>query len=338
METTEPVLENSVDDSRHASLQKQALTYVALAFALSWLMWITAIKLHLQEPFLNLGSAGPAIAALVLSFFRKPDLSLGRLTRWTWFAAVLAPCWIVISLHYLWRSTDGLGLRLNPFLIGPAVLPAWIISGAFSRDAGVRALLRRLVHRPNRWSLYAFLSFPTFLLIPAAIVHLFGGHLVRPPNEGTALVTATRAAIFFGFNLLFVGVLEEPGWRGFLLDRLQHKYSLLLSTLLVWLPWALWHWPLDYFRPVPFTLGVWVLLRVVFMVPLAIILTWFYNRSGRSIQTTAIFHAGMNTFPFILPYFQPAWGLIFVWAAYAVNSRPDVANWCARLGVTTLTS
>lgn len=318
METTKPVLENSVDDSGHASLQKQALTYVTLTLALSWLMWITAIKLHLQEPFLNFGSAGPAIAAMVLSFCRKHDSSLSRLAQWCWFVALLAPCWIVISLHYLWRSTDGLDLRLNPFLIGPAMLPAWIISGAFSRDAGVRTLLRRLVHPPNRWSLYAFLSFPAFLLIPAGIVHLFGGHLIRPPNEITGLVMATRAAVFFGFNLLLVGVLEEPGWRGFLLDRLQHKYSLLFATLLVWLPWALWHWPLDYFRPVPFTLTVWVLLRVVFMVPLAIILTWFYNHSGRSIQTTAIFRAGMNTFPFILPYSQPAWGLIFVWAAYAV--------------------
>ena len=88
--------------------------------------------------------------------------------------------------------------------------------------------------------------------------------------------------------------------------------------MLVWLPWALWHWPLDHFRPVPFTPTVWVLLRVVFMIPLAITLTWFYNRSGRSIQAVAIFHAGMNTFPFILPYSQPAWGLIFVWAAYVV--------------------
>jgi hypothetical protein len=54
------------------------------------------------------------------------------------------------------------------------------------------------------------------------------------------------------------------------------------------------------------------------MIPLSIILTSFYNRSGRSIQTTAIFHAGMNTFPFVLPYSQPAWALIFVWAAYVV--------------------
>jgi len=33
----------------------QALTYVTLTLALSWLMWISAIKLHLQKPFRGQG-------------------------------------------------------------------------------------------------------------------------------------------------------------------------------------------------------------------------------------------------------------------------------------------
>jgi len=321
VETTKHTARYPVQTLSQASVKNDALAYIALAFALSWLMWIPAIKLHLQEAFLNFGSAGPALAAMILSFRRRPDSSRGAMARWAWFVTLIVPCWIVLSLHYLWRGGNGLDMHLNPLLIGPAMLPAWIISGAFSRDIGVRALLQRLLHQPNRWSLFAFLSFPAFLLIPAAVVHMFGGHLVKPAHDETVLVLASRAAMFFAFNLLFVAVQEEPGWRGFLLDRMQHKFPPLLSTLLVWLPWALWHGPLDYFRPVPFSLTVWVLLRVVFMIPLAIILTWFYNRSARSIQTTAIFHAGMNTFPFVLPYSQPAFGLIFVWAAYAVISE-----------------
>ena len=61
-------------------------------------------------------------------------------------------------------------------------------------------------------------------------------------------------------------------------------------------------------------------MRVVFLIPLTIILTWFYNRSG-SIQATALFHSSMNTVPFVLPYFPPAWELVFVWAAYAVTAE-----------------
>ena len=59
-------------------------------------------------------------------------------------------------------------------------------------------------------------------------------------------------------------------------------------------------------------------VRVIFLIPITIIMTWIYNRSGGNILSTAIFHAGMNTFPFILPYVPAVLGLLFVWATYAV--------------------
>lgn len=123
------------------------------------------------------------------------------------------------------------------------------------------------------------------------------------------------------FNVLFVAVLEEPGWRGFLLDILQAKYSPLLASMMVWFAWALWHAPLDYFRPVRFSLSMYLQVRFVFLIPIAIILTWLYNRSNRSIQSTVVFHASMNTFPFVLPYYPPALALLFVLAGYGVISE-----------------
>ena len=119
-------------------------------------------------------------------------------------------------------------------------------------------------------------------------------------------------------NVLFAGIQEEPGWRGFHFDRLQTRFAPLAASLLVWLPWALWHAPVDYYRPVRFSLVQEILLRVVFLIPLTVILTWFYNRSGRSIQVVVFFHAAMNTFPYLFAYYQPAWFGVFVFAAYAV--------------------
>ena len=141
---------------------------------------------------------------------------------------------------------------------------------------------------------------------------------MRPEGHATATANIADGCIFFLFNLLFVATLEEPGWRGFLLDRLQLRVSPLLASLLVWLPWAAWHAPLDYYRPGRFSLVQYLLLRVVFLIPITIILTWFYNRSGRSTQSTVVFHAAMNTYPFVVPYYQAAWFLIFVFAGYAV--------------------
>jgi uncharacterized protein len=118
--------------------------------------------------------------------------------------------------------------------------------------------------------------------------------------------------------LLFTAVLEEPGWRGFLLPRLQQRFSPLLASILVWLPWALWHAPLDFSGGVGKSWLRYLEIRVVFLIPIAIILTWLYNRSGGNLLAVASFHAGMNTFPVVLPYAPKMLGLIFVVAIYVI--------------------
>jgi membrane protease YdiL (CAAX protease family) len=300
------------------SLARDYALYVAAAYAFTWTVLITSVKLGWSEDYLTLSGAGPAFAALILSR-RQAGLSQSSKVRWLWFAGFIPMCWIVLSLRTSWwSSTSGLPVHLLPLQLIPSLAPAWILSAAFSANVGVRDLGRRLLHRPNRWSLYALLFFPVLLGIPSAIAYAFGARLAWPGLGGATVTSTATAAMTFFSNILYAGVLEEPGWRGFLLDRLQRKFSPLNASLLVWLPWAVWHGPVDYYRPVRFTLVQEILLRVVFLIPLTLILTWFYNRSGRSIQTTVLFHAAINTFPYVVAYYQPAWFVVFVFAAYAV--------------------
>lgn len=302
------------------SLAADVAAYLALTFVISWVLLIGAIKFGLGEEYLNTGVAGPAIAALLLSRLHHPNRQSFSGSRLLWFSGSWALCWMVISLHYSWRGSGTLEFRLNPLLLIPAALPAWILSGVSSGNEGVRTLVRRILHAPTQWSLFALLCLPVMLGIPSLLAHVAGAPLIWPGRRGPAIASIAGGMVFFLFNLLFVGTAEEPGWRGFLLDRWQRQFSPLLASLLVWLPWALWHAPLDYYRPVRFGWVTYVLLRVVFMIPLTIILTWLYNRSHRSIQATAVFHASMNTVPFVIPYYQPAWLLLFVFTGYAVIS------------------
>lgn len=306
-----------------SSVMKHYAAFIALGFGISWLIWISAHRLGARpgvgEEILGFGSAGPAMAAIFLSRSGRKVFTASLTTRLLWFGLLWAPCWAIYVVSDKMRGvTTATSLRFGLIVALLAAIPAWIGSGAFSSDSGVRKLLRTVtVPRNWRWQAVAFFSFPVILLVPTAILHAFGLPMVWQRGGGTLWSLAAYGALMFLRNLFFTSFSEEPGWRGYLLPHLQRRFSPLFASLLVWLPWALWHAPLDFSGGVGHSLSYYLQIRVVFLIPITIIMTWIYNRSGGNILSTAIFHAGMNTFPFVLPYAPPALGLIFLWAGYA---------------------
>jgi membrane protease YdiL (CAAX protease family) len=250
----------------------------------------------------------------------RPSNLRPTLKRTGWFLVLLILLAAILTLYYSLQTNSNLAFHVDPWALIPAAIPAWILSSAFSRDRETSSIFCRLIHPPNRWSLIAFLLFPAILLPGALIGRVLHQPLVMPPTHGSVINNFAYATVFFLFNIFFAALLEELGWRGFLLPRLQRRWPPLLATLLVWLPWALWHAPLDYFRPARFSLVTYLEIRVIFLIPIALILTWLYNRGGRSVQASIIFHAGMNTFPFVLPYFMPSFASLFLIAGFAVVS------------------
>jgi membrane protease YdiL (CAAX protease family) len=321
-----PLSETVVPPGNHAAVSVMQLCgkFVALAFGVSWLIWISAHRFGAGpgkgEEILAFGAAGPAVAAILLSRRGERVPTVNLAVRLLWFVLL----WLLCSAVYVGSDKmrgvpTTFSARFGLIVALLAMIPAWIASGAFSANPGVRELLRTLVHPQNwRWQAVAFFSFPAILLVPTVILRLLGMRVISPQFSGTVWSFAAFGVFSLLRNFFFTAVLEEPGWRGFLLPRLQQKLSPLLASLVVWLPWALWHAPLDFTGGVGHTWMNYVQVRVIFFIPITIIMTWLYNRSAENILSTAIFHAGMNTFPFVLPYAPPALGLIFVWAGYAV--------------------
>lgn len=300
-----------------ASETAAAWKYLAMAYAFAWIPWIACVKLHASEMMFYIGGAGPAIAALILLQSRPTAVPRFCSARIVLFILAAAGCSVILSEYYAARSGSTLHFQWNPWSLIPSIAPAWILSSVFSADGQIRDLARSLV-RLSRWSLIALIIFPGIVVVGDVVARCLHQPLVRPGLRGSAAACVATAAIYFVQNLLFVAVLEEPGWRGFLLPLLQQKKAPLHATLIVWLAWALWHAPLDLSRPVPFSLVQYLEIRVVFLIPVAVILTWLYNRSSRSVQSCAVFHAGMNTFPFVLPYWMPSFGLLFAIAGVAL--------------------
>jgi CAAX protease family protein len=302
-----------------ASPVRECSVYLVVSFALSWLVWIPvllACRAHDQlGNLLIIGTFGPSVAAVMCSYrgARVPDAKLS--SRIVCFSLTSLVCWAVLIGHAkLWDEVR-LSLGAILLLLLPATVPAWIVSTAFSRDRGIRGMMRSLLTpRPIGWHAFALLLFPALLFVSAVATRVWSG-TIHPPNvAGAGSSYAPLVIVEFGYAF-FVGggVSEEPGWRGFLLPRLQARFSPLVASLLVWFPWALWHAPLDLAGYAGSTFADYLRARVLVLLPLCIIITWVYNRCGGTILSAALFHSAFN----VAPDFLPSTGLA-VWVLSAV--------------------
>lgn len=291
--------------------------YLALTFALSWALWLPAIR-HKQNPVLLHLGGGPAIIAVLMAAGGKREAAAARL----WSFLLLVPLlWLIQVFGTSWATGVRGPLDWKPWLFLPSLISAWIISGAWSGDPGVRSLMKTLVRPPNwQWPVVAFLAFPVFLLATAAVARHIHLPVIEPAHGMSVTALAALCAVRFIHTLTFTAVYEEPGWRGFLLPKLQERFSPLVASIFVWLPWAAWHAPLDFSGGIGSNLALWVQVRLIYFIPITILLAWLYNRSG-GLLSAALFHAAINVFPFLLPYSPPLLGLIFVWAACVVVSN-----------------
>ena len=286
------------------NFKSRAWAYLAIVFPLSWALWIPVMIDKANPVFLDL-SGGPALAAMWA--VSRHDGNRGSPARLLAFGVFILVAWLLATLNVALNSTlQRRCISIRGFCYCPGDIRSWILSGAFSSDTAVRSLLRGVVKPPNwRWPIIALLILPAFLGATALMGRALGLPVGFPARGLTAVQMSGLAAIRFFHYLLFGSAFEEPGWRGFLLPQLQTSFSPLMASVLVWLPWAVWHLPLDIHRP---RWGPAVILQnrrrraaQIF----SILITWVYNRSGCGLLSAFIFHAAIGSFPFILPSSAP---------------------------------
>ena len=91
---------------------------------------------------------------------------------------------------------------------------------------------------------------------------------------------------------VFLGGIEEVGWRGLLQQGLDRRWPLLLLNLFIGVVWALWHLPFFYI-PGMSHFGSSFLVFLVSCIGYSGFLTWLYYLT-RSVVLTVIFHAMIN--------------------------------------------
>lgn len=202
----------------------------------------------------------------------------------------------------------------GPFLAALAVL------GMTQGRSGVKDLLRQMVRwRVNwRWYLVA-LGLPVLLTGIAAYLNVRLGAPMPSPEQ-----LGNWTAILPTFLIVLLvpglgGAWEEPGWRGYALNRLETRMSRLWAVLPLYVIIVAWHTPLFLAREIE-------LADIFNMVGGVIIYNWLYHRSGKSVLLVMIIHATNNAVSgeFVSPMFtgsdsaQMAWLRTAAWGVAAL--------------------
>ena len=219
----------------------------------------------------------------------------GELTTrsvWWFFAATFAVTWGlgVITLAFIDQieSTFGPMGYTNPVFVLMVYSPGFVALVMVWRHHGTRGLvafLRRLTlwRMGVGWWVLLLLGMPAVFYLGAAVN---GNATDFPFDPWYGVLPALVPA-------LFIGPIEELGWRGVALPLLQRRFAPLWSALIVGAVAAVWHTPAflmsgtkqsawDFW---PFFFGV---------VAISVILTAMFNAAGGSLLVAALFHAQMN--------------------------------------------
>jgi uncharacterized protein len=177
------------------------------------------------------------------------------------------------------------------WVIGDSILAAVVfVVGAFG-PAFAAVIVQRRLGEPLRPWLKAIVHWrvaPRFALyalgLPVALFGVANLALVVAGEPVAWTLLPARLLPYLGtlvVVMLIFGGQEEPGWRGFLLPRLEAQHSPVRATLLLGVVWGIWHVPL--YGPLGFAVPL----------VLAFFYTWLYNRTG-SVLLAIVLHGGMT--------------------------------------------
>lgn len=248
--------------------------YLLLANGITWICWIPGLVASWQQGYLMPNFN--TYATLFEKGFASP--------QHLWLAiafqlGVYGP--LVGGLVATWMDRGRQGLRDLW-----ALITRWRIGG--------------------RWYLTALAI--TFLLtgLPVALFALTGSFVL-------SAIPVAYVLFAFVVQLLTSGIGEEPGWRGFLLPRLQARFAGEKYIWILGLIWAVWHYPIVILQTlsvmqnvtVPqmlITLLMGLAGQTMSLIGMTYIYVWLYQRT-QSIFLVIVFHALSNLFNTWLPSF-----------------------------------
>lgn len=214
-------------------------------------------------------------------------------TLGTFFALSFGLSWGIVALLILFpaqiEAIFGELSYTNPLFILAVYAPG--IAGTFLvwRHHGLKGLgsfFRRLTlwRMSLAWWLVLLIGMPAVFYAGAAITGTITEPFPFAPWYGVLPALALA---------LFIGPIEEFGWRGVGLPLLQRRFAPLWASLILGAIVALWHLPAFFLSGTP--QSSWSIAPFfIGVVAISVILTPMFNTARGSILIAALFHFQMN--------------------------------------------
>jgi membrane protease YdiL (CAAX protease family) len=262
---------------------------------------------------------------------------------WVFFGTTYALTWAwwlaAIVLGVSFDSAAGAGLLLLG-LVGPGVAGVGFVSLVYGERgrADVWNRVRQVRRIGPRWFVVILLVPVAVTVVAAVAESVLGGSGVAWGEAVRGVGVDPLAMLPTLFYATLPPLLEELGWRGYALDRLQMDWSAAGAGVILGAVWAVWHLPLFFVEgsfqheEVGFaTTGFW--LFMVGIVALSVVTSWVYNNTSRSVLGAVALHGWVNavsdTVDVADEFYYPVWMLsavivVAVWGAKTLTSDDDV--------------
>jgi membrane protease YdiL (CAAX protease family) len=273
------------------------LSFFTVTFLISWATWLLAPTISNGDVSLQVlldltGAFAPALSAILISSMlgSEPSGSSGRKRVITFSAVFVVSLLMQIYAYIFLTGINDYSLVLVSFI--NSIIAAYVVSSVYHPRMGVVKLMAglKLVSGKHAWILVGLVLPFAFPIISEVAWWALGS------KDIFNLTSATLAIVLinYPFTMLFGGPLnEEPGWRGFVVPKMEIKHSALITGLVIGAVWSVWHLPLHVTGF--YGGGVYgFIVRFTWNIPLGVLMTWLYNRSGGSILTCVLMHTGFN--------------------------------------------
>lgn len=192
--------------------------------------------------------------------------------------------WTAWGLLAILGTEPGINIGGILWLLGGLSPPIGAAVAARIADGNqsTRQLLRRLLRWRVGWRWYGVaVLLPGLVVITSIIID------AQVREETTPLPVPEFVPLFAGLiavSAIIGGGLEEIGWRGFALPRLQASLDAFTASLAVGVVWMIWHAPL-FVVPGAVQFDLPVLPFVVQGIALPVVFAWLYNSAHGSLFT-----------------------------------------------------